>query len=118
MIAIVFFVVAFNMWFGIIMFISVGFYLGNKQNIIVVILIDQKKLFFLGFTVLITEWRSKFRRDLIALDNAINARAVDSLINFETVKYFGNESYELEKYRETIQKYQVYIYLRFNIFCI
>ncbi len=59
--------------------------------------------------MLITEWRSKFRRELNVLDNAVSARAVDSLLNFETVKYFGAEKYELQMYREAFLKYQVHI---------
>jgi ATP-binding cassette subfamily B (MDR/TAP) protein 6 len=63
--------------------------------------------FTIVFTVLITEWRSKFRRELNLLDNAVSARAVDSLLNFETVKYFGAENYELQMYKEAFRKYQV-----------
>lgn len=58
-------------------------------------------------TIVITEWRSKFRREIIALDNEVNTKAVDSLLNFETVKYFGAEPYELERYKGSIIKYQV-----------
>lgn len=53
-----------------------------------------------------TEWRTKFQRRMNLADNAQKARSVDSLLNFETVKYYGAESYEVESYREAILKFQ------------
>lgn len=58
-------------------------------------------------TILVTEWRTKFRREMNLLDNARNSRAVDSLINFETVKYYGNADFEVKQYDSAIVKYQV-----------
>ena len=46
---------------------------------------------YIVFTVIITEWRTKFLRRMNELDSKANARAIDSLLNYETVKYFGNE---------------------------
>ena len=60
-----------------------------------------------AFTVLITEWRTKYRRDMNRLDNEANAKAVDSLLNFETVKYYGASDFETNRYDEAILKYQV-----------
>lgn len=57
-------------------------------------------------TILITEWRTKFQRRMNLSENALKARSVDSLLNFETVKYYGNEQYEVDAYREAIQTYQ------------
>ncbi|TPX36421.1 hypothetical protein SeMB42_g07087 [Synchytrium endobioticum] len=57
-------------------------------------------------TVIVTEWRMKFRRVTNELDNAMEARAVDSLLNFETVKYFCAESFEVGQYRHAIRDYQ------------
>lgn len=58
-------------------------------------------------TIIVTEWRTKYRRSMNLLDNAKNSRAVDSLINFETVKYYGNADFEVNTYGQAIIKYQV-----------
>lgn len=55
---------------------------------------------------MVTEWRTKFQRRMNLADNAQKARSVDSLLNFETVKYYGAEEYEVQAYRETIVDYQ------------
>ncbi|KAF9577433.1 ATP-binding cassette sub- B member 6, mitochondrial, partial [Lunasporangiospora selenospora] len=57
-------------------------------------------------TVVVTEWRTRFRRAMISFDNDARAKAVDSLLNFETVKYYTAEHFEQERYREAIEKYQ------------
>ena len=54
--------------------------------------------FYITFTVKITNWRTALRRKANELDSAANARAIDSLINFETVKYFNNEDFEARRY--------------------
>ncbi|KAJ3207824.1 ATP-binding cassette sub- B member 6, mitochondrial [Dinochytrium kinnereticum] len=61
---------------------------------------------YIGLTVAITEWRTKFRREMNELDNLARARAVDSLLNFETVKYYNNEDYEVSRFEASIQNYQ------------
>ena len=53
---------------------------------------------YIAFTLIITEWRTVFRRTMNDLDSKANSKAVDALINYETVKYFGNERYETERY--------------------
>jgi len=58
------------------------------------------------FTVLITEWRMEIRRRANELDSASNTRAIDSLLNYETVKYFGNEEFEARRYDENLRKYE------------
>ena len=60
---------------------------------------------YVTFTVTITNWRTKLRREANELDSAANARAIDSLINFETVKYFNNEDFEARRYDEQLQKW-------------
>jgi len=60
---------------------------------------------YVVFTVLVTEWRTHFRREMNSLDSKANQNAVDSLINFETVKYFGNEQYESVRYDVNLKKY-------------
>jgi len=62
--------------------------------------------FYVGFSFAITEWRLKFRRRMIDADNTAGTRAVDSLLNFETVKYFGNEAFEAERYDAALARYQ------------
>ncbi|KAI9291730.1 P-loop containing nucleoside triphosphate hydrolase protein [Neoconidiobolus thromboides FSU 785] len=57
-------------------------------------------------TIKLTDWRTKYRRRCNKLDNEMEARAVDSLLNFETIKYFGNEEFEVNQYAKSIDKYQ------------
>ncbi len=63
-------------------------------------------LVYIGFTVVVTEWRTHFRRTMNELDSKANVRAIDSLLNYETVKYFGNEEYEAQRYDEGLQRYE------------
>jgi ATP-binding cassette subfamily B protein len=60
---------------------------------------------YVVFTVKVTEWRTHFRREMNSLDSKANQSAVDALINFETVKYFGNEAYEADRYDANLKKY-------------
>jgi ATP-binding cassette subfamily B protein len=57
-------------------------------------------------TVTITEWRLHFRRDMNELDSKANTRAIDSLLNYETVKYFGNEAFEQRRYDEAMRRWE------------
>jgi ATP-binding cassette, subfamily B, heavy metal transporter len=61
---------------------------------------------YIGFTVLVTEWRMEIRRRANELDSRANTRAIDSLLNYETVKYFGNEEFEARRYDENLRKYE------------
>ncbi len=61
---------------------------------------------YIALSVSITEWRTKFRRAMNAEDSRANARAVDSLLNYETVKYFANEEHEARHYDATLARYQ------------
>src|SRR3954470_12782030 len=61
---------------------------------------------YIAFTVVITEWRMEIRRRANELDSRANTRAVDSLLNYETVKYFGNEDFEARRYDENLRKYE------------
>ena len=58
---------------------------------------------YIAFTVVVTEWRTKFRREANALDSAAHTKAVDSLLNYETVKYFNNEEFEVRRYDESLE---------------
>jgi ATP-binding cassette subfamily B protein len=62
---------------------------------------------YIGFTVGITEWRTAIRRRANELDSKANTRAVDSLLNYETVKYFNNEDFEAQRYDDSLQHYEV-----------
>lgn len=80
-----YFFYAYDIWFVVVTFIALFCYV--------------------VFTVVVTEWRTHFRRDMNNLDSKANQSAVDSLINFETVKYFGNEQYESARYDVNLKKY-------------
>ena len=59
---------------------------------------------YIFFTVRITEWRTQFRRQANEFDSAAHTKAVDSLLNYETVKYFGNEAFEARRYDESLER--------------
>ncbi len=61
---------------------------------------------YIGFTVTITEWRTQFVRRANTLDSEAYGRAIDSLLNYETVKYFGNEKYEAERYDSSLVEWE------------
>ncbi|XP_072841428.2 ATP-binding cassette sub-family B member 6 isoform X2 [Pogona vitticeps] len=86
-IAIAYFTTTFSAWFGLIIFLCMSLYL--------------------ALTIILTEWRTKYRRDMNTRDNEARSRAVDSLLNFETVKYYNAENYEAGRFNDAIVKYQV-----------
>ncbi|MEI8155824.1 MAG: ABC transporter ATP-binding protein/permease, partial [Burkholderiales bacterium] len=59
---------------------------------------------YITFTILVTEWRTKFRREANEFDSAAHSKAVDSLLNYETVKYFNNEGFEARRYDESLER--------------
>lgn len=61
---------------------------------------------YIYFTFTITNWRTKFRRSMNERDNEANTKAIDSLLNYETVKYFGNEEHEFRRYDHSLEHYQ------------
>jgi len=61
---------------------------------------------YTGFTFGITQWRTQFRRDMNRLENEASGKVMDSLLNYETVKYFGNETHEGRRYEESLAGYQ------------
>jgi ATP-binding cassette, subfamily B, heavy metal transporter len=61
---------------------------------------------YVGFTLGITEWRMNFRRAMNDMEARANTRAVDSLLNFETVKYFGNEAWETRRYDDSMSEWE------------
>lgn len=76
----------YNVWFAIITFITVAAYI--------------------AFTFLVTEWRTKFRRAMNEMDSKANTAAIDSLLNYETVKYFNNEDYEARRYDNHLRSWE------------
>jgi len=63
-------------------------------------------LIYIVFTVVVTEWRTHFRKTMNDMDSKANQKAIDSLLNFETVKYFGNEAFEASRYDKNLVRYQ------------
>jgi ATP-binding cassette subfamily B protein len=61
---------------------------------------------YIAFTMQVTEWRMKYRIAMNALDSRANTQAVDSLLNYETVKYFGNEGFELRRYNDSLREWE------------
>ena len=61
---------------------------------------------YIVFTIVVTEWRTHYRRTMNDMDSKANQKAIDSLLNFETVKYFGNEAFEARRYDENLLRYQ------------
>ncbi|MGH9576528.1 MAG: ABC transporter transmembrane domain-containing protein, partial [Terriglobales bacterium] len=61
---------------------------------------------YISYTVAVTEWRIEIRRRANELDSRANTRAIDSLLNYETVKYFGNEEFEARRYDANLRKYE------------
>ena len=61
---------------------------------------------YIGFTITVTEWRTKYRKKMNELDSSAHSRAIDSLLNYETVKYFNNEDFEAKRYDEHLENYR------------
>ncbi|MDR3371539.1 ABC transporter ATP-binding protein/permease [Rhodoferax sp.] len=61
---------------------------------------------YISFTILVTEWRTQFRKQMNELDSTAHSRAIDSLLNFETVKYFNNEEFEAKRYDDNLERYR------------
>ena len=76
----------YSVWFAVITFITLVIYI--------------------AFTLFITEWRMVVRRTMNDLDSKANTRAIDSLLNYETVKYFGNEQYEAHRYDHNMEHWE------------
>ncbi len=77
----------FDFWFAAVTFVTIGSYI--------------------AFTLLVTEWRIKFRREMNDRDTEANTKAIDSLLNYETVKYFGNEAHEADRFDTAMRAYEL-----------
>ena len=80
------FATLFSPWFALVTVIAVAIYI--------------------AFTVIVTQWRNRFIREANTADNNSNTRAIDSLLNYETVKYFNNEQYEATTYDSFLAKWE------------
>ena len=79
----------------------------NKYSIWFALITFVTLIIYIAFTLFVTEWRMVVRRSMNDLDSKANSRAIDSLLNYETVKYFGNERYESQRYDENMQRWEV-----------
>ncbi|APW47744.1 ABCB family ABC transporter ATP-binding protein/permease [Rhodoferax antarcticus] len=61
---------------------------------------------YITFTIVVTEWRTQFRKQMNELDSTAHSRAIDSLLNYETVKYFNNEEFEAKRYDDNLERYR------------
>ena len=64
-------------------------------------------ILYISFSTVTTDWRTKFVREANSADNEASTRAIDSLLNYETVKYFTNEGFEANRYDESLQKWEL-----------
>ena len=63
-------------------------------------------VFYITFTIVVTEWRTQFRKKMNEMDSTAHSRAIDSLLNYETVKYFNNEEFEAKRYDDNLERYR------------
>ncbi|MCC7286756.1 MAG: ABC transporter ATP-binding protein/permease [Burkholderiaceae bacterium] len=63
-------------------------------------------VFYVAFSIWVTEWRTQFRREMNELDSKAHTRAIDALLNYETVKYFNNEALETRRYEQGLEAYR------------
>ena len=80
--------------------------LGVKFDSLFVWITGAALVLYIGFTVTVTEWRTQFRKTMNELDTVAQSRAVDSLLNYETVKYFNNENFEAGRYDASLDRYR------------
>ncbi|BEP57650.1 ABC transporter ATP-binding protein/permease [Variovorax sp. V118] len=80
--------------------------LGVKFDALFVWITGAALVLYIVFTVTVTEWRTQFRKTMNELDSMAQSRAVDSLLNYETVKYFNNEEFEAKRYDASLDRYR------------
>ena len=76
----------YGVWFAVVTFVTVASYI--------------------AYSLVVTEWRLKYRRRMNEMDSEANTKAIDSLLNYETVKYFGNETHEERRYDAALRQYE------------
>ena len=87
-------------------FILVAFILLSRYEVKFTIVTFVTVFAYIGFTLAVTNWRMHFRHEMNRLDSEANTTAIDGLINYETVRYFNNESYELKRYDDTLSQWE------------
>jgi ATP-binding cassette subfamily B protein len=80
--------------------------LGVKFDALFVWITGCALVLYIVFTVTVTEWRTQFRKTMNELDSVAQSRAIDSLLNYETVKYFNNEEFEAGRYDASLDRYR------------
>ena len=90
----------------LIEFLLVLGYFAYQYNIWFAAITLAALIIYIAFTIVVTEWRTHLRRTMNDMDSRANQKAIDSLLNFETVKYFGNEAFEATRYDENLVRYQ------------
>jgi len=87
-------------------FLLVALILFSQYDIMFAAIIFFNVILYIGFTLMVTEWRMHYRHEMNALDSDANGRAMDSLMNYETVKYFNNDDHEIRRYRDTMGRWE------------
>ncbi len=98
---------AFNIGPTLFEISAVALYLGFGYPFKYVLVILIAVVAYVLFTLLFTEWRTRFRREMIEAESRATTIGVDSLLNFETVKYFNNERFEADRYNGSLLQYMV-----------
>lgn len=96
----------FNILPTIVEFILVAMILFSQYKAHFAIVTFVTVVVYVAYTMAVTEWRMHYRHEMNAYDSEANSRAIDGLINYETVKYFNNEEYELKRYNNTLEKWE------------
>jgi len=96
----------FNVLPTLVELILVSAVLWKLYNIEFALVVLGTILFYIVFTITVTEWRTKYRRQMNERDTEANSKAVDSLLNYETVKYFGNEAHEARRFDLALKSYE------------
>jgi ABC-type transport system involved in Fe-S cluster assembly fused permease/ATPase subunit len=78
----------------------------NRYSIWFTVITVVSVIAYIAFTLKVTEWRMKYRVAMNAMDSQANTQAIDSLLNYETVKYFGNEAHELLRYNDSLRNWE------------
>ncbi len=84
----------------------VGIIMVTKYDIWFAIITLGTLIAYITSTIVITEWRTKFRRAMNEMDSRASTKAIDSLLNYETVKYFGNEEFEVKRYDQNLKQWE------------
>ncbi|CAH1447066.1 unnamed protein product [Lactuca virosa] len=96
----------FNVVPTVLEIVMVGGILAYKFGSVFALITSLSVAAYVAFTLTITQWRTKFRKIMNKADNDASTRAIDSLINYETVKYFNNEQFEADEYDKYLKRYE------------